>query len=163
MYAAKLYDKTKGAVTLRSLLAEAKSKAGDFKHGTPKEVAAAVSDGEARIATLAPILRSVQDRRNEALAHLDPATVADPAGLAVRAKLTLAELEKVFNESGMILNEISRLLEDTTAFMRLVDDQDYKSALDLIAEAKHGQVDKWEAEFKEPCPFPRPRAPRPPW
>jgi hypothetical protein len=155
--------KPKGAITLKSLLAEATSNAGTFKYGNPGEVAKAVADAEARIAALASILKSVQDRRNEAMAHLDPRTVADPAALAVRAKLTVPDLKTVFSETGAILNEFSRLWHDTTSIMQLIDDTDYASALDLIADAKHAQVDKYESEFKAPCPFPRPRKSKNPW
>jgi hypothetical protein len=84
MFAAKLYDKTKGAVTVKFLLQEAASQAGMFKYGTSQEVSADIKEAEVRIAGLGTILKSVQDRRNESLAHLDPNTVKDPAGLAKR-------------------------------------------------------------------------------
>jgi hypothetical protein len=38
LFAAKLYDKTKGTITVKSLLREAKSKAGTFKNGTSAQV-----------------------------------------------------------------------------------------------------------------------------
>lgn len=158
MLAAKLYDKTKGSVTIRLLLNEALSKAGTFKHGTASQVCAAVKGASLRVAGLDSILASVEVRRNQAIAHLDPRSVADPAGLAVRAKLTFADLEKVFSETGRILNEISVLWDDTSAVMELIGSDDFKSALELIADAKHAQVDRWESEFKEPCPFRRPRS-----
>ena len=120
MFAAKLYDKTSGAVTVKSLLDAAQSQAGMFKHGTPQEVSEAVKEAETRIAALVPILKSVQDRRNQALAHLDPRTVTNPAALDVNAKLTLADLEKVFAETGAILNEFSRLWQDTRNIARRV-------------------------------------------
>ena len=80
MYAAKLYDKTSKAVTVKSLLDRAKLESATFKHGTPEQVSLAVKDAEKRIAGLQDILVSVQKRRNEAIAHLDPGTVVDPAG-----------------------------------------------------------------------------------
>ena len=163
MFAAKLYDKTSGAVTMKSLLETAKSQAGLFEYGSPQEVSAAVSDAESRIAGLLPILKSVQDRRNQALAHLDPRTVKDPTNLDINAKLTLSDLEKVFAETGIILNEFSRLWKDTTSMMELIGDDDFTSALDLIADAKHAQADKYEAEFKEPYPYSRPQKPKSQW
>jgi hypothetical protein len=163
MFAAKLYDKTKKVVTVKTLLAEAQAQAGTFKYGNPSQVLEVVKNADSRIAGLGSILTSVQDRRNQAIAHLDPNTVVDPAALAVSAKLTLVDLTKVFDETGAILNEISRLWADTYALMELTNGDDFKSALDLIAEAKHAQVDKWEKEFTEPCPFSRPQTPRTPW
>ena len=74
---------------------------------------------------------------DQALAHLDPRTVTNPGVLDANAKLTVADLEEIFEETGTILNEFSRLWQETTSIMRLVDDEDYTSALDLVADAKH--------------------------
>jgi hypothetical protein len=52
------------------------------------------------------------------------------------------DLENIFAETGTILNEFSRLWKDTTAVMEFIGDDDYTMALDLIADAKHTQVDK---------------------
>jgi hypothetical protein len=163
MYAAKLYDTTRAAVTVQSLIRAAKSQANDFKYGTPQEVTTALKEAETRINGLNTILTAIKDRRNQLLAHLDPRTVKDPAGLASRAKLTFTELGRVFSETGVVLNELSRLWEDVTSSMELVDDDDYLGALSRIAEAKHVEADKYEAEFKQTAPFPRPITPRTPW
>lgn len=163
MFAAKLYDKKTGTVTVTSLLDAAEFYAGVFKHGTRQEVCDAVKDAQKRIAEILPILKAVRDRRNQAIAHLDPKTVTDPKALETEAKLTVKDLEKIFEETGAILNEFSRLWKDTTAAMEFIGDDDYTMALDLIADAKHAQVDKYEAEFKQPCPFPRPRKPKSRW
>jgi hypothetical protein len=163
MFVAKLYDTTSGAITVWSLLKESKSEANNFKYGTTQEVSTAVQASETRLDGLATILKSIKDRRNQSLAHLDPRTVKDPAGLASRANLTFEELERVFEETGAILNEFSLLWESVTSSMELVDDEDYTGALSRIAEAKHIEADKYEAEFKEACPFPRPKTPRNPW
>jgi hypothetical protein len=87
LFAAKLYDKTKGAITVKSLLHEAKSKAGTFKNGTSAQVFLAVKNSTDRITGIEAILNAVQKRRNEALAHLDAETVINPAGLDTSAKL----------------------------------------------------------------------------
>jgi AbiU2 len=72
MYAAKLYDTTSGAITVQSLLKTARWEAKNFKYGNPQEVLAAAETAEKRISGLVTILRSVKDRRNQSLAHLDP-------------------------------------------------------------------------------------------
>jgi hypothetical protein len=160
MFAAKLYDKTGGTVTVRSLMKAAEAQAGTFKHGTRQDVAAAIKETGERIAALLPILKSIQDRRNEALAHLDPQTVANPTALDTKAKLTLKDLDKVFTETEAIINEFSRLWKDTYSSMHFIDEDDFTGALQRIADTKHAEVDRYEAEFKEPCPFPRPQMPR---
>jgi hypothetical protein len=127
-------------------------------------VSLAVKDSEGRIDGLREILKSVQKRRHEAIAHLDPRTVVDPVGLATRAKLTIADLKKVFDETSIILNKVLRLWKDTYASLEFIGSDDYETALELIADAKHAQVDKWEEEFPNtPCDFPRPNTPRRPY
>jgi hypothetical protein len=163
MYAAKLYDTTSGSITVQSLLKTARLEVKSFKYGNPQEVLSAAETAEKRISGLDTILKSIKARRNQSLAHLDPQTVKDPAGLASRAKLTFEDLNKLFADTGAILNEVSRLWEDLTSSMRLIDDDDYTGALSRIAEAKHIEADKYEAEFKETAPFPRPKTPRNPW
>jgi hypothetical protein len=163
MFAAKLHDKMTGTVTVTSLLDAAELYAGAFEYGTRKDVCGAVKEAQKRIAALLPILKAVRDRRNQAIAHLDPKTVTDPQALETEAKLTVKDLERIFEETGAILNEFSRLWKDTTSVMEFIDDDDYTTALDLIADAKHAQVDRYEAEFKQPCPFPRPKKPKTPW
>ena len=164
MYVAKLYDKTKGAITVKSLLDRAKIEASTFTHGTAQQVELAVKESQNRIDGLQGILKSIQKRRNEALAHLDPRTVVDPVGLATRAKLTIADLKKVFDETSIILNKVLCLWKDTYASLEFIGSDDYKTALELIADAKHAQVDRWEKEFPNtPCDFPRPNTPRRPY
>jgi hypothetical protein len=164
MYAAKLYDQTTGAVTVQTLLERAKLEAASFKNGTPEQVSAAVEDAESRIARLQDILKSVQKRRHEAIAHLDKRTVIDPVGLATRAKLTISDLEKVFAETNTILNKLSALWNGVFGDLTLIGDDDYKSVMELISDAKHAQVDRWEKDFPNtPCDFPRPKTPRRSW
>ena len=164
LLAARLYDKTARAVTIDYLLKEVTLQADKFKRGTPANVAQIVKTAEARIAAIEDILKAIRKRRNEIIAHLDPETVKDPAGLAHRAKLSIADLEKVFDETSAILNDVLGSWSDIYADLRLRDADDYKAVADLIAEAKHAQVDKWEKEFPtQPCPFPRPQSPRSRW
>jgi hypothetical protein len=51
------------------------------------------------------------------------------------AKLTFVDLGKLFDDTGAILNEFSRLWEDMTTVMELIVDDDYTGALNRIAEA----------------------------
>jgi hypothetical protein len=157
MIAARLYDTTKGAVTVRSLLSDAADQISSFQNGTQKQVRQAIGSSEQRIAGLQPILDSIRERRNKALAHLDPATVRDPQALAEKARLTMPQLERVFSQTEAILADISSLYDGSGGTLRLIDGDDYKKALDYIADAKCAQADNYEREFREPAPFPRPR------
>jgi len=56
-----------------------------------------------------------------------------------------------------------RLWENATVVTTLMDVTDYTGALNRIAEAKHAEADKYEAQFHQPAPFPRPKTARNPW
>jgi hypothetical protein len=164
LYAAKLYDGTRRVVTVKSLLDAALAQAGTFKNGIPEKVRSAVQNASARIAGLQRILDTIKERRHKAIAHLDRETVTDPTSLTTREKLSISDLERVFAETDVTLNELSVLWNGTFGNLKFIGDDDYKTALELIAEAKHAQVDKWEKEFPNvPCDFPRPQTPRRPY
>jgi hypothetical protein len=155
MLAAKLFDTHSWAVTVSTLLSAAAGQAGSFRNGNPHH---AIANLRTRIARLNPILTSLQKRRNEELAHLDPATVIDPQALSTRAQLTITDLLTVFDEAGTILNEISILYNGMNRIFELFGSDDYQTALKLIADAKNAQADQYEKEFKESWPYPRPRS-----
>jgi AbiU2 len=115
-------------------------------HGTAKDVLLAVNEAQKHLASVSPILTSLQRRRNQALAHLDQDTAKDPVGLADRAKLTFEDLGKVFEVSGAILNDFSMLWENTFADVTLLDHDDYTGALSRIANAKHAEADRYEKD-----------------
>jgi len=164
MYAAKLYDTTASAITMKSLLSAAEEQAGSFKNGKPQDIAAAVLKARTQIATLRGPLESIRKRRNEALAHLDPNSVVNPQALSRTAKLTIPDLEKVFDVTEKILLKIASLYDGTGGELKFIGGDDYKTALEYIADAKDAQADAYEAEHNEPAPFPRPRTrPKPAW
>lgn len=154
MYAARLFDKTKGAISVHSFIREAKEWAAGLQD---TEAAKAISSAESRIESLKPILSSLLKRRNEALAHLDPKTVVDPQHLDKSASLTFPQLEEVFVQTRRILNEIDALRTGIVSNFEFIGVEDYQMALMLISEAKCAQVDKYEKEFGKPAPFERPK------
>jgi hypothetical protein len=156
MHVARLYDATHVAVTVEYLLKKAEMLAGTFPNGTASEVRAAIANAKSIVTNLDTTLKSVTLRRNKYLAHLDPAIVVNPAALAQEARLTFPELEKVFDGTAEILNDISVLWRDITPIVDLIGGDDYKSLLQMIAKVKCENFKKYEAEFG-PAPFPRPR------
>jgi hypothetical protein len=157
MYAARLYDQTPGAISIYSLIAEARK----WATGLPSEerlaVLTSISESEARIDELQPILASITKRRNEAFAHLDSRTVRNPQRLNETASLTVPDLSRVFAATGRLLSEISVLTRDVASDFDLLGVDDYEMALSLISEAKCAQVENYEKEFGSPAPFERPR------
>jgi hypothetical protein len=150
MLAAKLFDMTNGAVTVESLLSAAASQAASFQNGRADQVLAAIDKSKNCIANLQPILKSIRKRRNKALAHLDPGSVINPRALATSAKLPIADLEKVFDQTAVILNEISCLYNGIVSVFDFVDGNDYETAMRLIAKAKCAQADEYERETNHP-------------
>lgn len=82
MAVARLYDKTKGAVTIRTMLRDAAEQLPTFQNATPKEAEEAILKAALRVIAIQPILDAIRRRRNAWLAHLDPDTVTNPAALA---------------------------------------------------------------------------------
>jgi hypothetical protein len=156
MYAAKLHDKTKGPITIRSALAEAERVAGTFAHASAEQVRKTLAAAQAELARFERVLTAIEERRNEYLAHIDARSIVGPTALDSTAALTIDELDDLFVETGNILNDIKQLHDGTLAVLELVDSADYTNAFRLIAEAKCAQAEKFEREFKEPWPYERP-------
>lgn len=157
MSVARIYDRTRGAVTIRSMLDEARGQLTAFKNATPKEAEAAILKATMAVDALQPILESIRNRRNAWLAHLDPRTVADPKALGVKAKLTIPDLEQAFQKTEKILVELYSRFEGVFGELRFIDGDDYNMALDWIRSAKCTFFENYEKEFGHPLDGPRPR------
>ena len=156
IHAARLYDKTTGAVSIYSLISEAKKWAAGLPEPDGSAALQGICDAESRIAGIEPNLISIEKRRNEALAHLDQRTVRDPKRLDALAPLTVPELSKVLTETGNIISEIGVVYRGVASNFEFLDVEDYKMALSLISDAKCARIEKYEKEFGVPAPFDRP-------
>lgn len=157
MAVARLYDKTRGAVTVRSMLHEAAGQLATFQNATPREAEATIMKSALTVIALQPILDSIRKRRNEWLAHLDPQTVADPKALGARAKLTVPDLELAFQKTEEILVELYSRFEGVFGELEFIGGDDYKAALDWIRCAKCKFIENYEKEFGVPLTGPRPQ------
>jgi HEPN superfamily AbiU2-like protein len=144
--AARLYDRSKGSVTVEAMLCEASSQAAAFQHGDQTQVENAILKARQRVVAIQPIVDVIRRRRNKWLAHLDPETVLDPGALAAKAKLTIPDLERVFKETEEIVLELSGLYEGVIGELRYLGGDDYKSALDWIRKAKCAFIERYEQE-----------------
>ena len=136
MYAAKLYDKTKNAITVRTVLDEAEHVAGSFPNSSPQDVRRIVCAARSRIVKFESTLSALENRRNEYLAHLDVKTIADQTALYTRASLTFDGLDNLLVETGNILNDISQLYDGTLAVLELPDSDDCEKILRLISRRR---------------------------
>lgn len=156
MYAAKLHDKTSGTITVRSALDEAERIAGTFSRASAEQVRTIVAAAKVQLKEFETTLSTLEDRRNEYLAHLDRNTVLDPTEINTRATLTIDDLDHLFLETGNILNDISQFHDGSFSFLELTDSDDCANAFQLLAEAKCAQADNFEKEFQKPWPYERP-------
>jgi hypothetical protein len=139
MTIARLYDlpgRTKRPVTIRSMLEQAKREISSFQFGDEKQVSDAIAAALSAVNELEPILSAIRRRRNEWLAHLDVRTVADPQELNERAKLTVPDLERVFQETEKIFASLERLFDGVIGENRYLGGADYKNVFNLIRLAQ---------------------------
>ena len=157
MAVARLYDKTKGAVTIRTMLREAAGQLSTFQNATPQEAMEVIQKCEHRVIGIEPILKAIRRRRNEWLAHLDPRIVANPTALAARAKLTMPDLEKAFSETEKTVVELFSRHQGVFGELDFIGGDDYEMALNWIRSAKCTFIENYEKEFGHPLDGPRPR------
>ena len=147
MAVARLYDKTQGAVTIRTMLYDAAQQLSTFQNATPKEAEEAILKSAQRVIVLQPILDAIRRRRNKWLAHIDPATVANPATVAARATLTMPDLESAFRETEGIVVDLFARHQGVFGELEFIGGDDYQMALDWIRSAKCTFIENYEKEF----------------
>ena len=80
MTAARIFDRHPRTISIHRLLSLALREPKIFQYGTANEVRKVVSEAKLSLAKLEKILRTVQARRNKAMAHSDPRAIVDPDG-----------------------------------------------------------------------------------
>jgi len=163
MFAFKLFDPRRGSMTIEYLLDKAAECSGDFQNASPSQVSAIIDAACTQVSSLAAPLQPLRTKRNRILAHMDPTIVRDPEKLAKETQVTFSDLNLIFRTAGDIVNRISVAFRDISSDLELIGDTDYEGAVQLIVDAKHAQVDRYEEEFKQPAPFSRPKSPKSPW
>jgi hypothetical protein len=156
MYAAKLYDTHRYAITVKTLLDESARQTAAFENRQPSDVLAAIADCHTRIAGIQAPLSSIKKRRDEVLAHLDANSVTNITALNTTASLTIADLVRVFDETEKILRRIDTLYSHTCGELKYLGSDDYKQVLDLIADAKCAEAAEYEKMSGEPFTWPLP-------
>ncbi len=157
MYAARVHDRTRGAVSVRTLLMRTSREANTAKHGSAADVQAAIASSENILTALDGQMKTLTQVRNGWLAHTDPRTITDPVKVAGAAGPFFPQLEMIFEQTGSILNKFSRLFRDTFAFLDILDQDDFQTVIEFVSAGKCEQVRRYEAEFGAPAPFPRPK------
>lgn len=147
MAIARLYDATRGSITVPRMLDRAVEEAAKFQHADPRAVKAQAVKWKAVIVALEPVLESIRHRRNEWLAHLDPRTVANPSALSAKAQLSIPDLERAFRETEEIVSDMALLYEGVFGELSFIGGDDYEVALNWIRSAKCMFIENYEKEF----------------
>ena len=156
IYAARMYDKTRGAITIETLMQQCEDQAKSFNFGTEEQVFSALSWCSEAIKSIRPALNSIKKRRDKALAHLDPRFVATPTFLNTEASLTIPELETVYKKTEQILQRLDAVHSGTIGPLTFLGPDDYLTVLDLLADAKCREATEYEKEFDTKCDWPLP-------
>ncbi len=131
---ARIFDQT-GAASIHTLLSSALNEARNFKNGTAIEVQKVIDEAKAVVAGLGPIVAAVRTRRNQTIAHQDARPFVDPDKYIKAGMVSYSEIERLFEQTGVILNKFCLLYRGVPVVLDLEDAKDYEQALDLIASA----------------------------
>jgi len=157
MAIARVYDKTKGAVTIRGMLYDAAKRLGSFHNATEQEARDVVFRASLSVMAIQPILDAIRHRRNKWLAHIDPQTVASPTIVAAKANLTVPDLDKAFSETEALIVELFSRHQGVYGPLEFIGADDYEAALNWIRSAKCLFFENYEKEFGHPLDDTRPR------
>lgn len=163
LLAFKLFDSRNGSMTLEYALNLATDGVKFQNARTPEQILELVNMERARIASIGPKLAPIDAKRNRIIAHADPTVVTDPEKIGRATRVTFDDLDSIFKIAGQILNNVSVAFNDVSQSYDLVDVDDYTSVIQLIANAKHDEVERFEREFGAPAPMPRPKTNRSAW
>jgi HEPN superfamily AbiU2-like protein len=163
LVAFKLFDTRNGTMTIEYLLDRAAECSDSFQKATPSDVAALIVESRSKIASIAVSLEPLRKKRNRILAHMDPTIISNPQHLAKVCAVTFADLDLIFKIAGEILNSLNVAYRDTGTWMELSGGDDYESIVQLIVDAKHAMVDRFETEFGETPNFARPKQKKSAW
>jgi AbiU2 len=156
LFAFKLFDTQKRALTIPHLLSLAEKSPGIFQNATVAQVQAIVKSANDQLAGIKDSIESISNRRNRVIAHLESTAVLDPTRLEAETKVTISDLNKAFLFAADILNELSVALRDMTPDFQAIGITDYENLGRLVVDAKCEQIRKYEAEFG-PWDGPRPK------
>jgi hypothetical protein len=139
--AAKLFDKTKGAASLYSMLIDAEKASGSFKCLTPPDARAAIGAARIEIEGLQGTLDSIRIIRNKRIAHLDSENIRKPKELTEQAKVTIDDLEKVLETAGKIVRQIRGDYSECESLNQFLDAEDYNKMFQLLARAERERLE----------------------
>ena len=134
LHATKLYDSSR-RLSVPGLLALALKQAGTFKHASTSEVRKEVAIARRIILRFAPLLKALNLRRNQSIAHMDPTTIVNPDRYVKEGFVRTRDLAELLEQTGLILNRLSMLYRGVSLALDIANADDYRKALDLMARS----------------------------
>jgi hypothetical protein len=157
MYAARLHDDQRNAVTVRTLLERSAKETDPPKYGTLEQVKETISFAEKTLAELEGPLKHIDKARNRRLAHTDPRTLQDPKFAMREIAEDAVDLGAIYVGTSKLLNRFSGIYRDIYGAAHILDETDYETVIGFVSDAKCQQVRDYEKEFGALAPFPRPK------
>jgi len=160
MHANKLFDKHPNAVTVEEFIEMARMRKSKFQHAEEQDVLACIAEAQRMIASLAPTIKVLRERRNDFLAHLSPKLAFTPEVLQAASKLTMPQIGKVLHEGGAIVNRFLQMWNNSANQLRETHNDDYKKIVSLVSKQLCAEIQAHEAEFNQHGLSPRLRRPK---
>ena len=101
---------------------------------------AEIVSAKKRLSELSGPLEALHTRRNAWLARTDSDTITDSVKMAALAKLSFPDLQTIFDVTGEIVNQFSRLYRDIYAVLEIIGQTDYENVIEFVSQAKCEQV-----------------------
>jgi hypothetical protein len=134
LHATKLYDSSR-RLSIPGLLVLASKHAGTFMHASAPEVRREVTAARKIILRFAPLLRALNLRRNQSIAHMDQTTIVNPDQYVKDGFVRTGDLAELLEQTALILNRLSMLYRGVSLALDIANADDYRKALDLMERA----------------------------
>jgi hypothetical protein len=148
MHLAKLFDPSPSAIRLVSLLNAAGENAGRFKKARPEDVRKLVTEQTNVLNGLNEAAKPVIAKRNEILAHTDPRAVADFKALENEHRITLGEMDRLFTESGKVVNAVYGPYADAEWQLEPIGWDDLKYLVDTLERGLQAEREERKARWR---------------
>jgi hypothetical protein len=83
----------------------------------------------------APLLKALNLRRNQSIAHMDPTTIVNPDQYVKDGFVRTGDLAELLEQTGLILNRLSMLYRGVSLALDIANAGDYRKALDLMSRS----------------------------
>jgi HEPN superfamily AbiU2-like protein len=147
LYAAKIFDRNRGSLSLWTVLRYAEENKRSLPGETSTVIERVVAGSRVELTKLDDSLKAVRTRRDKVIAHLDAQFVSNPEKVAEQSQIAVNDLQKIFVVAFRLLNNISIPYWQSSASLELIGVNDFEHALQLIEREKKRERAEYEAEF----------------